>query len=426
MIVSVDTLRADRLGIYGAARATDLDVDDAWSPRWLAAHGTVFEQCWAPAGKTIPALASLWTGREPLEHGAVTHLSLCQGPTFAEELRAQGWRTFARGANASVEPAYGIHRGFEDHALRPRELEPRVGEDLLELAAPVVRERGRLLLWAHYMAPHQPYEPPPEDDLWSDPAGARGDNETLYALHREPARADPARVAQLRALYDGELHRSARLVAAFLAGLDRVYRAAGRGGLLDNAVVVFTSDHGEELGDRHGYFLHAKSLSSGVIRVPLVVAGPGWPAGERRAAGLALADVVPLALGRAPTPRRYFVATWQREFWSIRDERWTLIHHPCAHLADGPWEPPYPDTGGRYPYPEVALFDRGADPLEQVDVAAAHPAEVARLLEALGAWLDGLDLVEVQSFPGADPALLEKLVHPEWFARDGCRPRRVE
>lgn len=428
IVVTVDTLRADRMALYGAERATDLDADEPWSPRWLAAQGTTFEECWAPAGKTVPALATLWTGLEPLEHGAVTHMTTMQGRSFAEELEEQGYRTAARCANASVVPEYGIYRGFEDAARRPKLAEPRVGEDLLEFAAPVVARGQRLLLWAHYMAPHQPYAPPPEDDLWSDPAGPPGTNQELYALHTDPARATPEALTQMRALYDGDLRTASGLVRDFLAGLDRLYRDSGRGGLLDNAVVVFTSDHGEELGDRHGYFLHAKSLSSGVIRVPLVLAGPGWGGGGRRAEAVALADVLPLAMGREPAPREYFVASWQREFWSIRDARWTLVHHPCEHLPDGPHEPPYPEQGGRYPYPRVALFDRAADPLEQRDVAAEHPAETARLLRALSAWLDGLDLVAVQPFPRteANSRALDQLVHPEWFALDGCRPEAVD
>ena len=304
IVVTVDTLRADRLGLYGAERETDLAADEPWSPRWLGARGTVFESCWAPAGKTVPSLATLWTGREPLEHGALTHMTVMQGPTYAEELRQRGYRTFGRCANASVVPAYGIHRGFEDYALRPKQREPEVGDDLLQLAAPALEAGEPLLLWAHFMAPHQPYAPPAEHDLWSDPDGPRGDNDTLFRLNREPEAADPETTAQLKALYDGDVRYASSMARDFLAGLDALYREAGRGGLLENAVVVFSSDHGEELGDRHGYFLHAKSLYAGVTRVPLVIAGPGWTAGERRAGGVALADVLPLAMGREPAGRR--------------------------------------------------------------------------------------------------------------------------
>ncbi len=424
IVVSVDTLRADRLGLYGADRATDLDPAAAWSPRWLGEQGTVFESCWAPAGKTVPSLATLWTGREPLEHGAVTHMTVMQGPTYAERLAARGYRSFARCANASVVEEYGIHRGFESYARRPKQQEPRVGLDLLQLAGPVVEAGEPLLLWAHFMAPHQPYAPPAEDDLWAGPDGPPGSNEVLKGYHLDPASADAAAIDRMRDLYDGEVRYSSRLVQSFLAGLDQRYRDAGRGGLLDNAVVVFTSDHGEELGDRHGYFLHAKSLSSGVIQVPLVIAGPGWERGRRDSDLFALADVLPLALGDAPAPRETVVATWQREFWSVRDPRWTLIHHPCEHLPDGPHEPPYPHQGGRYPYPELALYDRSADPDEQRDLAAEHPQEVRRLLGALNAWLDGLELAEVQAFRRTkdNASFLDKLVHPEWFAPDGCRP----
>ena len=220
IVVTVDTLRADRLGLYGAERETDLAADEPWSPRWLGARGTVFESCWAPAGKTVPSLATLWTGREPLEHGALTHMTVMQGPTYAEELRQRGYRTFGRCANASVVPAYGIHRGFEDYALRPKQREPEVGDDLLQLAAPALEAGEPLLLWAHFMAPHQPYAPPAEHDLWSDPDGPRGDNDTLFRLNREPEAADPETTAQLKALYDGDVRYASSMARDFLAGLD--------------------------------------------------------------------------------------------------------------------------------------------------------------------------------------------------------------
>jgi hypothetical protein len=142
--------------------------------------------------------------------------------------------------------------------------------------------------------------------------------------------------------------------------------------------------------------------------VPLVVLGPGWSAGERRAEALSLADVLPLVLeARAPASGPFFAA-WQAEFYAVRDERWTLIHNPAGNPT-GPKEPP---LDASYPYPVVGLYDRSVDPLELVDVAAEHPEEAARLLRALGGWYQGLVFVDSLA-ELADPAVLSALGYVE-------------
>jgi len=423
VIVSVDTTRADHLGIYGAGRATDLEVTEPGSPRWLSAQGTTWDWCWAPAGKTIPSLGSLWTGKEPLEHGALAHVTALQGRSFAEELRDRGYRCFARCANASVLPDLGFARGFEDYALRPKEREDQVGPELLALAAPVVKAREPLLLWAHFMAPHQPYTPPPEDDLYGSGPGPTGDNATLKSLNLDPSLATPEVVSHLRGLYDGEIHRSSRMVRDFLLGLDRAYREAGRGTLLENAVVVYTADHGEELAERHGYFMHAKSLFASVTHVPLVIAGPGFAMGRRIADPVSLEDVIPLALHRDPPARRIFVSVWQRDFYALRDSRWTLIHRASDRYPLGPPEPP---LRGAFPYPRFALYDRREDPGERHDLAAARPEILARLLGELNDWFDGLRIADPLPMSGVDPQMLESLGYAEGFEDDRTRPWSVD
>jgi len=339
----------------------------------------------------VPSLATFWTGLPPVDHGAVDNFHVLQAPTRAEDCRRQGWDTVGAVANRALGQPLGFERGFAAWGLFAGPREPLMARSLTTRAAESIREGRQLLLWAHYMAPHQPYTPPPPDDTrWAGPEGPPADNDNLYALHRNPELATPEVVSRFRALYDGEVHTALGYVQELLQGLDRAYREAGRGGLLENAVVVFFADHGEELGDRHGYFLHAKSLYSGVIRVPLVIAGPGVAAGRRVAAPVALGEVLPAVLadrvgelGKAGDgPERLFVASWKQRYWAVRDARWTLVHNPCSDPA-GPREPP---RDAAYPYPELALYDRAADPLEQRDVAAEHPGEVRRLLAGLDAW----------------------------------------
>lgn len=389
ILVSVDTLRADRLPFYGAERDTGGDPERAFTPAWLAAQGTLFETCWAPAGQTLPSLGGFWTGLPPLEHGATRNEGRLAVPTRLQEWRASGrfQDALALVANRALGPGCGLEQGFArgDYGVMAKELEPNIPDAMLARTREPIADGRRLLVWTHFMSPHQPYEP--RESPYAPKPPWRADNDFLYGVHRRGAMEEGLR-EQIRALYDAEVREASESVRRVLAGLDAQYREAGRGGLLENAVVVFFSDHGEELGERHGYSMHAKSLYSGVIRVPLLVAGPGWTAGARRAAPLGLGEVLPLVLdGVEPAPGPHFAA-WRAEFYAARDERWTLVHSPGGEGLS-PREPPY---DGAYPYPLLALYDRSTDPFEQRDVSAEHPAETRRLLAALGSWYDGLAL----------------------------------
>jgi arylsulfatase A-like enzyme len=346
-----------------------------------------------------------------------------------EDLRDRGFRTFGRAANRLLGAQIGFQRGFEDYAIRPRELEPLVSEELLELTGPVIKKGERLFAWAHFMAPHQPYEPPAQFQKWSDPAHPiRANNTLLNQIHRSPSELTPGLRKDIRALYDGEVAYATSMLGNFLKNLDRQYRSAGRGGLLENAVVVFFSDHGEELGDRNGYFLHAKSLYSGVTQVPLLVLGPSWEAGARISEPFSLVHLLPTVLKDVepewldvPTPSEFTVSTWMRDFYAIRDSRWTLIHSPSSERGWGPKEPPQ----APYPYPEIALYDRQADPLELHDLALAQPEQRDRLLQKLNEWFDSQEIRSPIPVGGLDPALLEELGYAESAESTACRPRSL-
>ncbi len=427
ILVSIDTLRVDRLGLYGAERAPEGTEPTVGTLAWLAQEGTLFETCWAPAGKTVPSLGSFFTGLEPLEHGAFSHLTRLQAPSLISALQERGYRTFGRVANRLLGSQLGFDRGFEDYALRPRQWERQVGPDLLRLAKAPIQEKESLLLWAHFMAPHQPYEPPPEFARWQNPAWAPLEGSTVLAgLHRNPASLTAENRASLRALYDGEVAWAAELARRFLASLDALYRAAGRGPLLENALVIFFSDHGEELGDRQAYFTHAKSLYSGVARVPLILAGPGWGAGVRLEEACALQDTLPRVLapwfpelGTSLRPRKGFATAWQKEFFAWREGPWTLIHAPCEGRGWGPREPPE----APFPYPDLALHDRRQDPLETVNLAQENPQVVRRLQASLWNWWESLRPVLPLPANGLDPDQLQALGYAETFEDRGCAPR---
>lgn len=388
IILSIDTLRADRLPFYGAERAAGGDPEMEGSLSWLAAQGTVYEQAWAPAGMTLPSFSSFWTGLEPLEHGAISNHEGMTAPTFGMAMAERGWRGHLSVANRVLSKGSGVQRGFVSGGMFAKEKEPLGPADLLRRTVGDIAAGERVFVWGHYMAPHQPYEPrAPHRYRWASEQGVAGTKNNLMTLHRNPSSGTEEILQNLRSLYDEEILTANDYSMELLQGLDRQYRDAGRGGLLDNAVLVFMSDHGEELADRHGYFMHAKSLYSGVIQVPLVIVGEEWQAGARIAEPISLNDILPMVLqGTAPS-RDTFVAAYRQGYYSIRDARWTLIHNPGAQES-GPAEPP---SDVAYPYPVVALYDRLADPLEQVDVSRANPEVTRRLLDSLHAWHGGLE-----------------------------------
>jgi len=399
ILISIDTLRADHLPFYGYERATAGDVEQPFSLAWLAERAQVYEQAWAPIGKTLPSLASVWTGGFPLEHGAISNPTPLRLPSFAQAFESAGYSTHALVANRALSPGCGLEQGFASYDILAKQQEGDIPKTALARVAPALTKSQPLMLWAHFMAPHQPYTPPEEmaRRLGADPLQA-ADNETLYQFHRWPERLTAQERERIVALYDAEIATASQWVQDLLVGLDQAYRDAGRGPLLEAATIVFFSDHGEELAERHGYFLHAKSLYAGVLRVPLFVVGRGRST-ERVTRPTTLMSVVPMALGM-PTPDvEYWYSSWQSQFYAVRDARWTLVHNPGRNPR-GPYEPP---TDADYDYPGVALYDREADPLELKNVAADHPPHVERLLGQLSGWYSSLEQRKAEFLPGTNP-----------------------
>ena len=193
---------------------------------------------------------------------------------------------------------------------------------------------------------------------------------------------------------------------------------------LDETLVVFAADHGEELAERHGYWAHSKSVYSSVLHVPLVFRHPPSLTGRRAFDDLVtLEDVAPTicewfdvpapdgARGRSLLPRmdgdagrapeRLAFATWGDAVVSVAADlpsgRWRYVWNPEGVVPDD--HPP-----GPYAIPSGTLFDRDRDPRERVDVAAEHPEVVADLERRIAAWL--ADLRPVAGEAGVSAELL--------------------
>jgi arylsulfatase A-like enzyme/Tfp pilus assembly protein PilF len=278
LLVTIDTLRSDRLGCYGHAAASTPALDA------LAARGVRFETAIVHVPLTGPSHASILTGLGPLGHGFRENAGFVlpsQARSGAEDFRRAGYRTAAFVSAFPLDRRFGFDRGFDvydDHL--PKGNDPRrtpyverfadatTDAVLRWLETPAAGEPGRpFFLWVHYYDPHAPYEPP-------------GDFAARFRT----------------APYDGE-------VAFADQQLGRLLRALGERGLLERTLVLAMSDHGEGLGD-HGEATHGLFVYDSTLKVPFIVAGPGVATGRVAPTVARGIDVLPTLLDYAGLPLR--------------------------------------------------------------------------------------------------------------------------
>lgn len=291
VLITVDTLRADRLAAYGGRLGLTPRLDD------FAAENLVFEAAYAPTPFTMPSLVSLLTGRHPLELGLRINTSQVgeDARTLAEVLGEHGWKTAAVVSNVVLAGRSDVAQGFEiyDDSMPQREAvrrwPERIAAGTTDAALRVVDVwRGDekvsdrpLFLWVHYQDPHGPYTPPEgyRERFLAEERGrdarrlpeARGPH-GLGGIPRYQRIDDRDEAAFYRAGYDGEV--------AYLDGeIGRLLDALAERGLDDR--VVFTADHGESLGEDDYWFSHSNDLTDPLLHVPLVLRLPGAGSGRR-------------------------------------------------------------------------------------------------------------------------------------------------
>ena len=355
VIISVDTLRADHLAVYGY-RGVSTPAIDA-----LARDSIVFENAYCQAPLTLPSHTTLLTGLLPTQHGVRDNVGFRLAPdhpTLAAVLKERGYSTGAAVSSFALRRDRGLAAGFDlyDDDFGTGSTDERPGpETAKRLEAFAQSHAGKpLFLFLHLYEPHTPYAP-------REPWASR------YA-------SNP---------YDGEIAAADAAVGGFIADLKER-------GLYDPALIVFLSDHGEGLGD-HGEDEHGVFLYRETIRVPLLVKLPGsHAAGERVRAPVGLIDVFPtvaeaagvtdsggrpglpltrLATASTPAARRIYSESLYPRLqlgWSdlaaLTDDRWSYIEAPR---------------------PEI--YDLVSDPGEKRDLAASLPPALrAMRTELLG------------------------------------------
>jgi len=363
ILISIDTLRADRLPAYGYTGTRTPAIDR------LVRDGVLFENAYSHSPQTLPSHTSILTGKLPFEHGVRDNIgfSVKAGEhTLQQALSDRGYATGAFVSAHVLRRQVGLNQGFDhyDDELppaspdRPLGQVQRAGLDTLRAAVQWLNARTspRFFLFFHIYEPHRPYSPPPHVTA-SDP-------------------------------YDGEVEHADEIVAALLDHLSG-------SSMYDRATIVLLSDHGEGLGD-HGEDEHGMFLYRETIQVPLVVKLPGSRGGGRRVAApvqhvdltptiLALVDgskegggqtgrgrsLLPVLFGAGPlaaatiyaeslSPRYHF--GWS-ELYALSDDRYRLIRAPRDEL-----------------------YDLSQDPREKNSVAADRP----HVRDAMRAALDRL------------------------------------
>jgi arylsulfatase A-like enzyme len=293
LIVSIDTLRADRLGCYGYGRETSPALD-----RFARERAVRFEHAIAEAPWTLPSHVTMLSGLHPLTHGVrrPDEAPADEVVMLAERLRETHY-TFGVTDGGWISEPWGFARGFESFHAADQDIER--GVDVVLQYVRHRTEKGPWFGFLHTYDVHCPYDPPP-------PYAGRFQSEGAEPIevagrcgnpHFNATKPSPGQARFLSDRYDEDARRVDDALARLFAALDEL-------DLWDETVVIVTSDHGEEFLE-YGQIGHERTLSPEVLAVPLLVAAPGL--GPRVVdAVVGLADVVPTVLelvGRPVPPR---------------------------------------------------------------------------------------------------------------------------
>jgi arylsulfatase A-like enzyme len=384
LFISIDTLRADHLGLYGYERPTSPRLDA------FAQDAVVFDSAQAHSAWTLPSFASMMTSLYSATHACWNFDSQLDKSflTLAEILRREEFDTGAVASHVFLGKRHGLHQGFDDF---DDELVLGLNDSHAAITSPVVTDKGiawldahadsgqRFFFWLHYFDPHDLYQP---HEGISERFGTEADID----------------------LYDGEIAYTDRELGRLLDAVDRL-------GLYDNTVIVVVADHGEQFRD-HGNSRHGRDLHRETVRVPLLIRAPGLPP-RRVLPTVRLVDLMPtlLELLDVPAPRvieglsvtRLMAGLPQAALpalseLSLRPDfradslafgRWKLIvdHVGASTRNNDDRSLVIIDEQGlrQFPLgdPVQQLFDLETDLLEQHDVAALHPDVVAELRERM-------------------------------------------
>ena len=389
ILITVDTLRADRLGCYGAKNVATPAMDS------LAADGILFERAIAQVPLTVPSHDAIMTGTYPFQNGVQDFTSAPLSPDFqtiAQALERNGYDTGAIVSAFVLDRSWGLARGFKhyddafpastfqekDIGLVDRRAAASVDKALAWLRKPRSKP---FFLWLHLYDPHSPYDPP-----------------------------EPFRRRYRRREYEGE-------IAYADSQLARLFASLKQKGVYDNSLIVLASDHGESLGEHgekeHGYFVYHATT-----RVPLIVkparsmrlSAPSTKQMPQPVETIAIPATILELLGIQDPLQKQLQAKSLFAPPSERDTAYSETFYPFSSFG---WNPLHSLETSRYKYvdaPEAELYDISSDPGESRNLISQQPAMAAVLKQELQQRLaSGDKLRSSSSSSELPPEAIEKL-----------------
>ncbi len=403
LLITVDTLRPDHLGLYGYERNTSPGID-----RWFG-DAAVFERAYTTNAHTPPSVVSILTGQLPQEHGVrLFYQLLPEGVLLIPDRLPHAYQTAAFVSNVTLtEEALGIAGHFDHFDDRVDEKEPQrkvyernarrtTNAVLLWLAEQRAPERP-LFLWVHYIDPHGPYRPPSGAAASFQHEGrVPVENERILSYQRENGVEDALDYVDR---YDEEIVYADEQIGRLLDGYAQRYDPAA-------ALMIFCADHGESMIEHERWFTHGYQVYEEIIRIPLMIRGPGVQGGRRQGV-VSTVDLMPTILQFAdasapglvgrPLLRGPEQESIDRTVFAEGGPGFTLLR--AAIQGDRKWVTRV-RVGKREPT-QHELFDLASDPGETApqEWGPDESAEGAREL---------LGLIDRDPAPGGRPKSLRK------------------
>ncbi len=409
ILIDVDTLRADRLSCYDYERETSPRID-----AWAESKATLYSDSTSLGNWTLPSTVSMLTGLAPRQH-QVLSVACAMGADhrpLAMALRDAGYETIGQTDGGYLVPTFGFALGFDSFDVKPRAYDNLTEATWSSLTEKLDRRRSGAPVFAFVQTyfVHTPFKSDRRFDDVDQPYQGRFDQENisdelLLAHHRDqrPLRAEELR--WINAQYDGAVRRMDTVVGGFLESLPGVFGD-------DPYMVVFTSDHGEEIFERDAYG-HRHSLHDEQLRVPLIIQYPGQQRGATVTAPTWGLDVVPtildvvgldipdelmgLPLNGGLPMHRPRLALHEDSVQALFYARYKLITPTSAQQQTGS-------------APEGKLFNLSTDPLELKDVMGQQSAKSSQLRTILGQVLEGMPKVEPTAANLRDAGLIDDLM----------------
>ena len=387
ILITMDTLRADHVGCYGATQVQTPVLDS------LCHDSVVFDHAFSQVPLTWPSHAAILTGTYPFQNGVQDFTGQPLAPSFrtvAQGFKANGYATGAVVSAFVLDRSWGLARGFDfyDDAFNAETFQKkdiglvdRKAEESVSHAVDWLRKNSQapFFLWLHLYDPHSPYDPP-----------------------------EPFRSQYKGHLYDGEIAYADHELGRLISWLKQR-------GLYDRSLIVFLSDHGESLGD-HGEGEHGFFIYNSTIRIPLILKPP---AGSGVRPGRVSTPVETVAV--APTLLRLARVkdAIDKQFQSAALPVKTADHDDGAYsetfypFSSFGWSPLHSLETSRYHYidaPQPELYEVANDPEEKNNLAAQQTATVAVLKEKLQQRLRNNPFAKDESKgSGLSPDTVEKL-----------------